>query len=118
VRSVALVLLVFACIHEFAWQLFPAGVGIHGNVRNVTLWPLICSACITIAVLARDRFATAVCVAVAMMTSTTALCSAWWLASPFDTGPGKWQCSTQLGQPIFLVSIIAALLTFWRYPRE
>lgn len=117
-RGLALLLLVLACVHEFAWQKFPAGVGLQGNVRNVTLWPLICIACLTISVLARDRFATAVCAAVCVMTSTTALCSAWWLIAPFETGPGKWQCSAQIGPPIFLISIVAALWTFWRYPRE
>ena len=111
----ALLVLAAACAHEFAWQLFP--VELQGDVRSVTQWGLICSACYVMHALARDRFMSAVCAAVALMSSTTAGCSVYWLATRFVTIPGQEQCSRTWGVPMMLISAAAAVAVFWRWPR-
>lgn len=109
----ALLLLLAAVIHEFAWQAFP--IHLQGDIRYVTLWPLICSA-LWMLHMVRDRFLSAVCAAVAVMTSTTAGCSAWWLMTRFVVEPGQEQCSKQWGLPMALLSAAAACAVFWRWP--
>lgn len=114
VRTFALILLAVACVHEFAWQLAPAGS--QGAVRYVTAWPLVCVVLLGLHLYMRDRFLSAVCMAVALMTSTTAGCSAYWLATKFVLQPGQEQCSKSWGVPMLLVSAAAALAVFWRWP--
>lgn len=111
----ALALLAAACVHEFIWQLAPAGLGIQGNIRAVTQWPLICAALLFVHVLAHHRFVSAVCAAVAVMSSTTAGCSAYWLISRFVVLRGQDQCSAQWSVPMLLISAVAALAVFWRW---
>lgn len=106
---VALCLLGIACVHEFAWQLVPADWGIQRDVRDVTQWALICALCWCLHALALHRAISAVCAAVAVMSSTTALCALWWL---FDRT--VYQCSATYQAPLMLLSAFAALATFWR----
>ena len=109
----ALALLVAAGLNEFAWQFAPAGV--QGAIRYVTQWPLICVALLGLHLAFRDRFLSAVCVAVAVMSSTTAGCGAYWLATRFVLQAGEEQCSKEWGVPMLLVSAVAALAVFWRW---
>jgi hypothetical protein len=113
VRILALLILLAACVHEFTWQLIPDGLGLQGNWRNITQWPLICGALVALHVLARHRFVSAVAAAVAIMSSTTAGCSAWWFFARFELVAGKEQCSRAMSFPLLLVSASVALLVFW-----
>lgn len=103
-----LFLLVFACIHEFSWQALPWEL--QGYWRNVTQWALIFWLCGCYARSARELFASAVCVMVALMSSTTAICSAAWLVHPWPRTEGGTQCSQWLGWPVLLVSVGLAVL--------
>jgi hypothetical protein len=58
---------------------------------------------------ARNRLASAVCAAVAVMSSTTAGCAAWWLF----VDDAIRQCSRTWQAPIMLLSAFAALAVFW-----
>lgn len=109
-------LLAAACVNEFAWWHLATGTGEQGAVRYITTWALICAAALGLHLALRDRFITAVCVAVAFMSSTTAGCSAYWLATKFVLQPGEDQCSKQWGVPMLLVSAVAALAVYWRWP--
>lgn len=117
-QSVACLLMLTACAHEFLWQAFPADL--QGDVRAVTQWPLIASLCLCLAVLARNRLVVAACAAVSLMSITTAACSLAWLVSPWPVLPGSDQCSERLGVPMLLVSGIAAclVLSLWRSPQH
>ena len=106
-------LLAAAAVNEFAWQWAPAGE--QGAVRYVTQWPLVCALLLGIHLAFRSRFLSAVCAAVAVMSSTTAGCSVYWLATKFVLLPGEEQCSKQWGVPMLLVSAVAALAVFWRW---
>ncbi len=112
-RGVAVLLLAIGCIHEFAWQLLPAGLGLQGNFRNVTQWALFCALFLVVHVLARNRFMSAVCVALTVMSSTTAACSLWWFFARFEWVPGREQCSKAMSFPLLMLSASAALLVFW-----
>ena len=100
-------------MNEFIWQAAP--VGQQGAVRYVTQWPLICALLLGVHLAFRNRFLSAVCIAVAVMSSTTAGCSAYWLVTKFVLQPGQEQCSKQWGVPMLLVSAVAALAVFWRW---
>jgi len=115
-RAIAAALLMFGCAHEFAWQLFQPDL--QGDVRMLTAWPLTAALLGLLAVICRDRIITAACIAVGIMTSTTALCSAWWLMSPWVVTPGQDQCSERLGFPMLLLSAFAAVcaLSIWKGP--
>lgn len=115
-RAYAVALLMVAAVHEFSWLLLPSGLGLQGNWRAVTQWPLICACLLGLHLMARDRFLSAVCAAVAVMSSTTAGCAGWWLLARFEIVPGIDQCSRQLHFPLLLLSCIAALAVFWRWP--
>ncbi len=114
-RWFALALLLAACLNEFVWQLAPAGLGVQGAIRYVTQWPLLCVLLLGLHLGLRDRFLSSVCAAVALMSSTTAGCSAYWLATRFVLQPGEEQCSKVWGVPMLLVSAAAALAVFWRW---
>tara|TARA_R110000868_G_scaffold44563_2_gene148652 strand:+ start:1466 stop:1822 length:357 start_codon:yes stop_codon:yes gene_type:complete len=107
-RALALLVLVLACLHEFAWLAVP--YEFQGDVRAITQWPLVTCLCIVCALAMWDRFVTACCLAVGLMSSTTAICSAAWLVAPWPIEPGAEQCSTHWGVPLLLVSGLAALL--------
>jgi len=109
-----LLILAAACVHEFAWQLFPAGT--QGAARDVSQWWLILSLCWASHCLARERFLSAVCAAVGVMSSTTAGCSAWWFAARFQIVVGMDGCSKQWGVPMLLISAVAALAVFFWWP--
>ena len=109
-----LLILLAACVHEFGWQLMPAGA--RGAARDVTQWWLILSLCWAVHCFARERFLSAVCAAVAVMSSTTALCAAWWLAARFEIAAGADGCSTQWGFPMLMLSSLAASAVFFRWP--
>lgn len=109
----ALAVLSAAAVNEFAWQF--AAPGLQGAVRYVTQWPLIAVLLLGLHLTFCDRFVSAVCAAVAVMSSTTAGCSAYWLATRFVLLPGKDQCSAEWGVPMLLVSAVAALAVFWRW---
>lgn len=113
VRTFALWLLVAACANEFLWWLAARGTGEQGAIRYVTTWPLVCIAMLGLHLAFRDRFLSAVCAAVAVMSSTTAGCSAYWLFTRFPLLPGRDQCSKEWGAPMLLVSAVAALAAFW-----
>lgn len=114
-RNYALLVLVMACVHEFAWQFLPDGLGLQGNLRAVTQWPYLLAVLAGLAVLMQDRFMSAVCAAAAVMSSTTALCGAWWFAARWDLVPGVEHCSTKLGFPLLLLSAAVAVSVFWRW---
>lgn len=111
-----LLLLLLACAHEFVWQDWPAGV--QGDVRNITQQGPVWLLCWVFARLAARRFVTAVCAAVAVMSTTTAACSLAWLINPWPVMPGADQCTRRWGVPMLLLSGFAALLalTLWRPP--
>ena len=111
----AVALLAFAVTHEFGWLYWPAEL--QGDVRSVTQWPLVACLCALLALVARSRDVTAACVAVAVMSSTTAACSAVWIYAPWPVQPGQEQCSAHWGVPVLLVSVLAACLVLWRWPR-
>lgn len=113
VRTFALGLLVAACANEFLWWLAARGTGEQGAIRYVTTWPLLCMCLLGLHLAFRDRFLSSVGIAVAVMSSTTAGCSAYWLFSRFVLLPGQDQCSKQWGVPMLLVSAAAALAAFW-----
>lgn len=108
-RALSLALLTLACVHEFAWQILPADWGLQRDVRDITQWALVCALCWCLHVFARSRAVSAVCAAVAVMSSTTALCAAWWLMDRT-----VYQCSATYQTPLMLLSAFAALVTFWR----
>ncbi len=110
----ALPLLAAACVHEFMWRMFP--VGTRGACRDVTQWWLILALCWTVHCLARQRFVSAVCAAVAVMSSTTAGCASWWFAARFQIVPGMDGCSEHWGVPMLMISALAALATFFWWP--
>ena len=112
-RIYALMLLLIGCFHEFAWQLLPVGIGMQGNFRNITQWALLCALFLGVHALARHRFVSAVCAALAVMSSTTAGCSAWWFVARFEWVPGKEQCSKAMSFPLLMLSASVALLVFW-----
>lgn len=103
----SLILLALACVHEFAWQLAPAGFG--RDVRDLTQWALICGLCLGLHLIVRHRLLSSVCAAIAVMSSTTAGCAAWWLMDH-----AVHQCSKTYGAPLMLLSAFAALAVFWR----
>lgn len=111
----ALAVLVAACVNEFAWWHVARGTGEQGAIRYVTQWQLVCLVLLGLHLAFRDRFLSAVCVAVAVMSSTTAGCSAYWLATRFVLLSGEEQCSKEWGVPMLLVSAVAALAVFWRW---
>lgn len=108
-NRLALAILAFACIHEFGWQFSPAELGLQRDIRDITQWALICSLVWSLHVLARNKFASAVAAAVAVMSSTTALCAAWWMIDR-----DVYQCSQTLQSPVMLLSAFVALAVFWR----
>jgi hypothetical protein len=110
VKRVAVALLLFSCLHEFAWQLSPSELGLQRDIRDVTQWAMICAFCWSVHVIASNRLLSAVCAAVAVMSSTTALCALWWL---FDRS--VYQCSATYQGPVMLLSAFAALAVFWRW---
>lgn len=109
-------ILAAAVAHEFAWQLAPWEL--QGAIRDVTQWWLVCSLCWAVHCLARVRFVSSVCAAVAVMSSTTALCAAWWLATRFEIVAGCDGCSKQWGAPMLMISAVAALAVFFWGGRE
>jgi hypothetical protein len=115
-KALGLALLGFACLHEFVWQLFQPDA--QGDVRSVTQWGLIASLCWLLHVVARSRWLSAVCAAVVVMSSTTAACSAYWLATRFAVVMGEEQCSRQWSMPMMLLSAVAALAVFWFWTGE
>lgn len=116
VQAYAVLLLAVLCLHEFSWQLLPAGLGLQGNWRAITQWPLICVLLLGLHRLARHRFLSAVCAAGAVMSFTTAGCAAWWFMARWELVPGVEHCSARAGVPLLLVSCVAALAVFWRWP--
>lgn len=109
-KVVALALLAFSCLHEFAWQLIPADLGIQRDVRDLTQWAMVCAFCVAVHSIGRNRLLSAVCAAVAVMSSTTALCALWWLVDRT-----VYQCSATYQAPVMLLSAFAALAVFWRW---
>lgn len=99
-------------------MLLPAGLGLQGNWRAVTQWPLILAALYGVHALAGHRFVSAVCAAVAVMSSTTAGCSAWWFFARWEIVPGIEQCSRHSAVPLMGLSAVAALAVFWRWPDD
>jgi branched-subunit amino acid transport protein AzlD len=115
-KAYACSVLVAACVNEFAWWQAARGTGEQGAIRYVTTWPLVCMVVLGLHLAFRDRFLSAVCAAVAVMSSTTAGCSVYWLWTKFELQPGQDQCSKEWGVPMLLVSAAVALAVFWRWP--
>lgn len=103
----ALAVLLLAAAHEFGWQAVPPEL--QRDVRDITQWPLLCALLWCVHAGLGHRFVSAVCAAVAVMSSTTALCAAWWLLDR-----SVHQCSQTYQPPLMLLSAVAALATFWR----
>ena len=114
-RRIAVAVLAAAAVHEFAWQLAPAEL--QGDVRAVTQWPLIGLLCLALAARSRSGFVAAVAACVAVMSSTTAICSATWLAHPWPATLGEDQCSARWGVPMVLVSALCAAIALMRWRR-
>lgn len=102
---IAALVLLAACVHEFAWQLFT--FDLQGDVRAVTQWPLIASLCWALW-RSGGAFDRAAAIAVGIMSLTTAACSLAWLLGPFETIAGNDQCSAHWGSPMLPISAAAA----------
>lgn len=107
-RGVAIALLLMASVREFVWQWVVPDL--QGDVREITLWPLIVLLCVLVAINYRDRLICASCAAVALMSSTSAGCSLAYLIQPWAVEPGQEQCTAHWGAPMLLVSGLAAVL--------
>jgi hypothetical protein len=110
-KRIAETLLVLACIHEFAWKMFSEDI--QGDIRALTQWPLLVALCAFVAWLSKSRMITAACVAISIMSSTTAMCSAAWLYSPWSIESWEQSCSETWGFPMLLLSCFAAILVLY-----
>jgi len=110
-KRIAEPLLVLACIHEFAWKMFSEDI--QGDIRALTQWPLLVALCAFVAWLSKSRMITAACVAISIMSSTTAMCSAAWLYSPWSIESWEQSCSETWGFPMLLLSCFAAILVLY-----
>lgn len=110
-KRIAETLLVLACIHEFAWKMFSEDI--QGDIRALTQWPLLVALCACVAWLSKSRMITAACVAISIMSSTTAMCSAAWLYAPWALESWEQSCSETWGFPMLLLSCFAAILVLY-----
>lgn len=110
-KRIAEALLVLACVHEFAWKMFPDDI--HGDIRALTQLPLLVALCACVAWLSKSRMITAACVAISIMSSTTAMCSAAWLYAPWALESWEQSCSEAWGVPMLLLSGLAAILVLY-----
>lgn len=108
---IAQALFVLACVHEFIWQWFPEDI--QGDIRAITQWPLLAALCLLVTICARHRFIGAACIAIVVMSSTTALCSIAWLYAPWVLESWEQQCSERWGVPMLLLSGLAAILVLY-----
>jgi len=110
----AVVLLTACAVNEFLWQIFPSDIA--GDIKSITQFPLIVALCFFVTMLSRSVLMSAVCVAIAGMSSTTAICSAWYLYSPWVYIQGTETCSAKTGPVVMLLSALAAMLVLiiWR----
>lgn len=108
----ALLIVAAGTFHDLSWQLI--SYELQGNWRALTGWlPLV-----VLAVVAargwRNRFVSAACMAVAVMGSTTTLCSLAWFLVRWDTR--AWSCSREFSNGMVLLSALLACvaLTYWK----
>jgi hypothetical protein len=109
----AALLIVFAgAFHDLSWQLVDYDQ--QGNWRAMTQFMPLLALAIVAARGWRDRFISAACMAVAVMGSTTTLCSAAWFAIRWD--PQSWSCSREFSNSMVLLSAMLACvaLTYWK----
>lgn len=107
-----LAIILCACIHEFSWRMFPHDI--QGQWWAMTQWLPIASLGAA-AFCERTRALKAAAVVAIVMSATTSLCSAYWLAiDEFETQPGQVQCSSIIGFPLELLSVLAALVVLRR----
>jgi hypothetical protein len=108
------VLLTACSVNEFLWQIFPSDMA--GDIKSITQFPLIVVLCFFVAVLSRSVLTSAVCIAISGMSSTTAICSVWYLYSPWVYIQGTETCSAKTGPVVMLLSALAAMLVLivWR----
>lgn len=108
----ALAIVAAGAFHDLSWQL--VDYEIQGNWRALTQWFPLLALALVAARGWRDRFVSAACMAVAVMGSTTTMCSAAWLAVRWD--PHVWSCSREFSNAMVLLSALAACvaLTYWK----
>ena len=107
----ALTIILLGVVHETLWQFWPDDL--QGDIEAITRWPLIVSICVALASSWRSHNITAACVCVSIMSSTTALCSAWYLIDPWVPIPEQEQCSAHWGPLSMLLSVACALGTLF-----
>lgn len=109
----AILVLLAACVHEFSWRALPFAA--QGQWWAMTQWLPIVTIGYAAVFAQKTRSLKAAVLAAVIMSSTTSLCSVYWLAiARFDTVPGEVQCSTLIGFPIELLSVLAALAVLAR----
>lgn len=107
-KLIAVALVLFGLLHESAWTHVPAEWQMQRDVRDVTQWGLILVMAWFIHLLARHRAVSAACAALAVMSSTTALCAAAWMLDNTIRA-----CSTTLQAPLILLSLAAGCAVFY-----
>lgn len=108
----ALAIIAAGAFHDLSWQLLD--YELQGNWRAMTqAFPLIALS-VTAAKGWRNRFISAACMAVAVMGSTTTLCSAAWFVGRWN--PQAWSCSSEFSNAMVLLSALLACLalTYWK----
>ena len=109
----ALAIIASGVIHDLSWQLID--YELQGNWRALTQWLPIAVLAMTAARGWRDRFISAACMSVAIMGSTTTLCSAAWFVARWDAQ--SWSCSREFSNGMVLLSALLACvaLAYWRH---
>lgn len=109
---VALSIIAAGAVHDLSWQLVDYEV--QGQWRALTQFLPIAVLAMAAARGWRNRFISAACMAVAIMGSTTTICSTAWFLVRWD--PQAWSCSREFSNAMVLLSALLACLalTYWK----